>query len=93
MTEIDGLRPAEPIRQLSLHAHTPIVAVTAHIISNECLRLLDSGIIDCLAKPIDESMLLQLLSRHGMHVIPSRGSECARGLAASAGNQDVSLDW
>lgn len=99
MPEIDGLRAAELIRQLPLHAHTPIVAVTTHTISDERQRRLDAGIVDCLAKPIDEAMLRRLLSRHGAHdsatlAVPREGpSEVRPSPLAPAGNQDVSLDW
>lgn len=98
MLEIDGLRAAELIRQLPLHAHTPIVAVTAHTISDERQRLLDAGMVDCLAKPIDEAMLRRLLSRYGIHdpaslAPPREGPSDVRPPPVPSGNQDVSLDW
>ncbi len=64
MPEIDGLRALELLRQLPRHQHTPIVAVTAHTLGNEREKLLAAGMDDCLAKPIDETMLQQLLARY-----------------------------
>lgn len=67
MPEIDGLRAAELIRQLPRHAHTPIVAVTAHTLDDEREKLLAAGMDDYLAKPIDEQMLQRLLARYSHH--------------------------
>ncbi|HHQ4901279.1 TPA: Hpt domain-containing protein, partial [Aeromonas veronii] len=46
----------------SLNTTTPIVAVTAHAIPGERERLIRQGMDDYLAKPIDESMLAQLIT-------------------------------
>ncbi|WP_302789737.1 response regulator, partial [Escherichia coli] len=52
------------IRQLPHHNSTPIVAVTAHAASGEREHLLQAGMDDYLAKPIDEKMLTRVLSRY-----------------------------
>lgn len=89
MPEIDGLRAAELIRALPLHGQTPIVAVTAHSISTERQRLLDAGMDDFLAKPIDEAMLRRLLARYttvaGM--IPGLASDNVTAVANRPGLQ------
>lgn len=64
MPEIDGIRASEIIRNLPLHASTPIVAVTAHAIDGEREQLIKAGMNDYLAKPIDESKLSRLLARY-----------------------------
>lgn len=64
MPDIDGIRASEIIRTLPQHAHTPIVAVTAHAIDGEREQLIKAGMNDYLAKPIDESKLSQLLARY-----------------------------
>ncbi|WP_159565154.1 two-component sensor histidine kinase BarA [Budvicia diplopodorum] len=63
MPEIDGIRAAELIRQLPNHAKTPIVAVTAHAASGERERLLNAGMDNYLAKPINEKMLFSVLTK------------------------------
>ncbi|MBE5253514.1 two-component sensor histidine kinase BarA [Mixta mediterraneensis] len=64
MPDIDGIRASEIIRNLPQHAHTPIVAVTAHAIDGEREQLIKAGMNDYLAKPIDENKLSQLLARY-----------------------------
>lgn len=70
MPNIDGIRASELIHQLPQHHKTPIVAVTAHSLSGEREQLLKVGMDDYLAKPIDEAMLKQVLSRHYLHQTP-----------------------
>ncbi|MCP6362719.1 response regulator, partial [Klebsiella pneumoniae] len=55
---------SEIIRTLPLHATTPIVAVTAHAMDGERAQLINAGMNDYLAKPIDEDKLSQLLQRY-----------------------------
>jgi len=64
MPDIDGIRASEIIRSLPLHATTPIVAVTAHALDGEREQLINAGMNDYLAKPIDEDKLSQLLQRY-----------------------------
>ncbi|HEY0211190.1 two-component sensor histidine kinase BarA [Acerihabitans sp.] len=90
MPEIDGLRAAELMRQLPRHAHTPIVAVTAHTLGNEREELLEAGMDDYLAKPIDEKMLQQLLARYGAGNVNRSPQETA---AAGEPPGDATLDW
>ena len=67
MPDIDGIRASEIIHQMARHTSTPVVAVTAHSLSGEREQLLKLGMDDYLAKPIDESMLKNVLSRHYSH--------------------------
>ncbi|MDR0806492.1 MAG: two-component sensor histidine kinase BarA [Enterobacteriaceae bacterium] len=61
MPEIDGIKAAELIHKLPNHATTPIVAVTAHSAIGERERLINAGMDDYLAKPINEDMLFNVL--------------------------------
>lgn len=63
MPEIDGIRASEVIHQMSHHLDTPIIAVTAHAVRGQQEQLLKLGMADYLAKPIDETRLIQALSR------------------------------
>lgn len=82
MPEIDGIRTSELIRQLPQHASTPIVAVTAHALNGEQEHLYKAGMIDYLAKPIDEVKLGQLLARF-----------TPRTMALGVSAVTDSLDW
>ncbi len=84
MPDMDGIQASEIIRQLPLHARTPIVAVTAHALDGEREQLIAAGMNDYLAKPIDETKLRQLLQRY----LPA-------ALAAKSVAADIatSLDW
>ncbi|MFC3396544.1 two-component sensor histidine kinase BarA [Brenneria rubrifaciens] len=86
MPYMDGIRTSELIRQLPHHAHTPIVAVTAHTMDDERKHLLQSGMDDYLAKPIDEQMLKNVLTRYSH----------TKGVAHPSEEHDdsqLSLDW
>ncbi|KAA9002499.1 two-component sensor histidine kinase BarA [Affinibrenneria salicis] len=96
MPEMDGIRAAELIHQLPLHALTPIVAVTAHSLNGECDSLQQAGMADYLAKPIDEQMLRNLLARHLARksavppIAPSLDWELA--LSQAANKSDLARD-
>ncbi|ERK12516.1 BarA sensory histidine kinase [Pantoea sp. AS-PWVM4] len=84
MPEIDGIRASEIIRSLPLHAATPIVAVTAHALDGEREQLINAGMNDYLAKPIDEDKLSQLLQRYAPRNV---------ALSSPAPAVAPSLDW
>ncbi|BEM99970.1 histidine kinase [Serratia marcescens] len=83
MPKMDGIHASELIRQLPHHNSTPIVAVTAHAASGEREHLLQAGMDDYLAKPIDEKMLTRVLSRYHSGDVES----------AVADDAPLSLDW
>ncbi|MFC0228608.1 two-component sensor histidine kinase BarA [Serratia aquatilis] len=88
MPNIDGLRASELIRQMPHHNSTPIVAVTAHAVSGEREHLLQAGMDDYLAKPIDEAMLTKVLSRY--HTVDA---EPEPAKSSPPVEQPLSLDW
>ncbi len=83
MPKMDGIHASELIRQLPHHNSTPIVAVTAHAASGEREHLLQAGMDDYLAKPIDEKMLTRVLSRYHSGDVEN----------AIADDAPLSLDW
>lgn len=87
MPNIDGIRTSELIRQLPHHNSTPIVAVTAHAVSGEREHLLQAGMDDYLAKPIDEAMLTRVLSRY------HSGVQEAEATPPPGTEPLASLDW
>ncbi|WP_130835452.1 two-component sensor histidine kinase BarA [[Erwinia] mediterraneensis] len=100
MPEIDGIRASEIIRSLPLHAATPIVAVTAHVLDGEREQLVKAGMNDYLAKPIEESKLSQLLARYAPPPVPparllpqvSPSLEWSLALKQAANKPDLARD-
>jgi len=66
MPGIDGIEATKQIRLLELKTegiHIPIVAVTAHAMANEKIKLLSSGMDDYITKPINETQLRFILNK------------------------------
>ncbi|MGV3344917.1 two-component sensor histidine kinase BarA [Enterobacteriaceae bacterium LUAb1] len=95
MPGIDGLQASQIIREIPMHANTPIVAVTAHALDGERQALLKAGMNDYLAKPIDEAKLATLLTRYAPHPHRETAVTMAESARTSpeAGNRLPSLDW
>lgn len=62
MPEIDGITATRQIRQTRLNQGTPIIAMTAHAFNEEKDRMLQQGMDDYLAKPIDFDTLISLIN-------------------------------
>ncbi|ATW71340.1 ATP-binding protein [Moraxella osloensis] len=66
MPRMSGSEAAIQIRKVETqagHQHIPIIALTAHSLSDERDKLLASGIDDYVGKPISQAQLLQILQR------------------------------
>ncbi|MFC5076522.1 Signal transduction histidine-protein kinase BarA [Vibrio thalassae] len=63
MPHMDGVTACKLIKETQQNSQTPVVAVTAHAMTGERDRLLSEGMDDYLTKPIDETMLLQVLNK------------------------------
>jgi two-component system sensor histidine kinase BarA len=62
MPNMDGITATRHIRRNeSKDTHVPIVALTAHALAEEKQHMLDAGMDDYLAKPIDENQLQKTL--------------------------------
>ncbi|MDR0356726.1 MAG: response regulator [Deltaproteobacteria bacterium] len=70
MPVMDGLSATRIIREMG-HADLPIVAMTAHAMSNDRQLSLDAGMNDHISKPINVNELLQTLVKW----IPEKGTE------------------
>lgn len=66
MPEMDGMQATENIRRLkdAAKAATPIVALTANLLTGDGDRYLEKGMNDYLPKPLDEQRLFQLISKN-----------------------------
>ncbi len=66
MPEMDGIEATRKIRlkERWKKKHTPIIAVTASDPKNNCDQFFAAGIDDFLAKPVDEQMLKEKITKH-----------------------------
>jgi CheY-like chemotaxis protein len=65
MPRLDGYSTTRIIRRSVAHASLPIIALTAHVLSEERQRCLDAGMNDYLSKPVSQPELSQVLQRWG----------------------------
>jgi signal transduction histidine kinase/CheY-like chemotaxis protein/HPt (histidine-containing phosphotransfer) domain-containing protein len=64
MPEVDGIEATRKVREMEGNEqHTPIVAMTAHVMREDKERCLDSGMDDYIAKPIRPSELLDMVEK------------------------------
>ena len=62
MPEMDGLEATRQIRQTETNGrHTPIIAMTAHVMKGDRERCLEAGMDDYLAKPLEPEKLFALI--------------------------------
>jgi two-component system sensor histidine kinase BarA len=62
MPQIDGIQATQTIRKTELNQGTPIIAMTAHAFNEEKDKMLQQGMDDYLAKPIDFNTLISLIT-------------------------------
>ncbi len=64
MPGMDGFQTTKHIRALETDsARTPIIALTAHSLTEQKAELLIAGMDDCISKPVSESQLAHIINR------------------------------
>jgi len=64
MPGMDGFQTTKLIRELEKDSlRTPIIALTAHSLTEQKAELLISGMDDCISKPVSESQLAHIINR------------------------------
>lgn len=65
MPEMDGLQATKEIRKLEALTgkHSPIIALTAHAMTNDRLECLAAGMDDYISKPVSQKKLAEILHR------------------------------
>ena len=64
MPGMDGFQTTKKIRELEKdNQRTPIIALTAHSLTEQKAELLISGMDDCISKPVSESQLAHIINR------------------------------
>lgn len=72
MPVLDGTQATRQIRAGSgPSARAPIIAVTAHALSEEIARFQDAGMTHCIAKPLDRDELADVLARATAGELPA----------------------
>jgi two-component system sensor histidine kinase/response regulator len=66
MPIMDGITATREIRALERGHHTPIVALTANVMTGQIERCLEAGMDDFLSKPLDVQRLRDVLDRFGL---------------------------
>ena len=65
MPVMDGHEATARIRSMSEpYRSIPIIALTAHSLKHELQTCADSGMDDCLTKPIERQNLLEIVTRY-----------------------------
>ena len=83
MPKMDGYQATRRIRGEQRFAKLPIIALTAHAMVEERLKIIDAGMNDFITKPIDlRAMLITITGYLGE---PARESFCAQGSGAAGG--------
>ena len=70
MPVMDGFEATARLRSAGLR--TPVIALTAHAMTEDRQRRLDAGCNDYVAKPLDVATLLAVVTRHLAEPVPSR---------------------
>ena len=64
MPGMDGFQTTKRIRDMEKNAQrTPIIALTAHSLTEQKAELLIAGMDDCISKPVSESQLAHIINR------------------------------
>lgn len=64
MPRMSGFEASEQIRAIEKkHQHVPIIALTAHALSDEKAKLLSAGVDDYMSKPISQPQLISVLKK------------------------------
>ena len=91
MPELDGLETTQTIRQLevSLGSHIPIIAMTAHAMTGDRERCLESGMDEYLSKPIRARQIAEKLSA----MFPGAIESAAEALKHIEKSPTAVIDW
>ena len=103
MPILDGISACRQIKEGTINSNTPIIAVTAHVLPGEKEQFLQQGMDDCLAKPIDEMALQQIINYWAPNArlleAPEQQatnqviSQAVNMNALPTVNQQLSFDW
>jgi two-component system sensor histidine kinase/response regulator len=71
MPEMDGIEAARAIRRCEQKTslHVPIIALTAHAMSDDRERCLEAGMDDYISKPVNARALLEIVERYAPQLV------------------------
>lgn len=61
MPFMGGFEATKAIRAINRHRQVPVIAMTAHVVENDKARYLQSGMNDCITKPVAPAVLARAL--------------------------------
>lgn len=94
MPILDGISACLKIKDGDLNNETPIIAVTAHVLPGEKEQFLQQGMDDCLAKPIDEQALQQIINKWAPDaIILDKPESVSNNNLAPTETNNISFDW
>jgi two-component system, NarL family, sensor histidine kinase BarA len=98
MPIMDGISALKIIKNSRLNNDTPIIAVTAHALNEEKVKLLEHGFSDYMTKPIDEAMLRHTLYEYcdfNLYMPPNFDNK--KAIVAKTANKEQNfhgiVDW
>ncbi|MCP5078039.1 MAG: two-component sensor histidine kinase BarA [Psychromonas sp.] len=96
MPILDGISACLQIKDGKVNHETPVIAVTAHVLPGEKEQFLQQGMDDCLAKPIDELALQQIINKWTPEAKILQNTEVQQATLPDivpASNNNLSFDW
>lgn len=95
MPVLDGINACLQIKKGKINYKTPVIAVTAHVLSGEKEQFLQLGMDDCLAKPIDEIALQKMINKWTPNAKVMDGKSLQPRLAPRVKftQKNLSIDW
>ncbi len=101
MPKMSGLEAAQRIRALEAEfnirnqkqQHTPIIALTAHALSDERDRLLAAGMDDYFSKPIQQAQLVNILERWTGQMKSTENADHELDNSLLEDSENTVVDW
>jgi two-component system sensor histidine kinase BarA len=95
MPVLDGINAGLQIKAGEINYKTPVIAVTAHALPGEKEQFLQLGMDDCLAKPIDEIALQQMINKwtSDAKVMDRKSSLPRLTPTVKFAHKNLSVDW
>jgi CheY-like chemotaxis protein len=95
MPDMDGFEATQKIREWEKDSnqHIPIIAMTAHAMSGDRERCLEAGMDDYITKPIEPSVLFNVLDRWTQLDLPENANTVGPVADYSMQENLISGDW
>jgi PAS domain S-box-containing protein len=89
MPVMDGYTATRAIRSNPRLAQLPVIAMTANAMAGDREKVLEAGMVDHIAKPLNVAAMFQTIARWVKPAAAAPGLDVAAGLAGCNGNQEL----